>query len=303
MRFCAQSVGWHCDWCNCTPDQCTGKNPGPNGPATLCNACGSRFRGGATGPPVTTEDGRYLCEGCGRSLLSLAALATHRRRCDGGNWRCSWCNCSYDDCLGRNPGPDGPATLCGACGSRFRGGATGPPATNAEGNFLCEDCGKALETMSGLGAHRRFCDGLMSLGDLYFALDEFPFEDEADSRGLAANLAKSGCGGGGGGGSGGSGGADLSNGAVQMGPWAPSLAPLLPQAPEFTQAALATWDLACHVALRVEVRISECEGGGAAWVQGRPGSRSPGEFQHQQISVMSLGDPTSSPIGPLLLFF
>ena len=74
--------------------------------------------------------------------MSIVALASHSRRCDGGNWRCKWCECKADECSGKNPGPDGPATLCGACGARYRGGATGPPPTNAEGNFLCEDCGE-----------------------------------------------------------------------------------------------------------------------------------------------------------------
>ena len=139
QRFC-DGGKWRCNWCKCDSSQCSGKTPGPDGPATLCAACGSRYRSGATGPPVQNEDGHYVCE-CGRTLATIVALASHKRRCDGGNWRCDWCCCTIEQCSGKNPGPNGPATLCGACGSRYRSGAMGPPPTDENGWFICEDCG------------------------------------------------------------------------------------------------------------------------------------------------------------------
>ncbi|KAJ8603590.1 hypothetical protein CTAYLR_004836 [Chrysophaeum taylorii] len=157
-RFC-DGGQWRCDWCKCSAAQCSGKNPGPRGPATLCGACGSRYRAGHTGPPRTTRDGKFVCETCGKLLDSIGALGGHRRFCDGGQWRCAWCRCSAAQCSGKNPGPDGPATLCGACGSRYRAGHSGPPRQDKAGKYVCEACGKALESIVALGGHRRFCDG------------------------------------------------------------------------------------------------------------------------------------------------
>lgn len=157
-RFC-DGGAWRCDWCKCTAAQCSGKNPGPRGPATLCGACGSRYRAGHTGPPRTTLDGKFVCETCGKLLDSIGALGGHRRFCDGGQWRCAWCKCTAAQCSGKNPGPDGPATLCGACGSRYRAGHSGPPRQDEAGKYVCEACGKLLESIVALGGHRRFCDG------------------------------------------------------------------------------------------------------------------------------------------------
>lgn len=155
-RFC-DGGAWRCDWCKCTATECSGKNPGPRGPATLCGACGSRYRAGHTGPP-TIKDGKFECDACGKLMDSIGALGGHRRFCDGGSWRCAWCKCTATECSGKNPGPDGPATLCGACGSRYRAGHTGPPKRDGD-KFICGDCGKALDSMIALGGHRRFCPG------------------------------------------------------------------------------------------------------------------------------------------------
>ncbi|KAH8098695.1 hypothetical protein JL720_1655 [Aureococcus anophagefferens] len=155
-RFC-DAGSWRCDWCECTALEAGGKNPGPRGAATLCGPCGGRYRGGATGPPTKTADGKYLCDHCGRSHDTLGSLASHARRCDGGHWRCDWCKIT--DVKGKNPGPRGPATLCGPCGSRYRGGATGPPTVDAAGKFVCDACGQKYDTLAGLSGHARFCVG------------------------------------------------------------------------------------------------------------------------------------------------
>ena len=78
------------------------------------------------------------------------AAGSHRRHCDGGTWRCGWCGASSKDSGHRkNPGPKGPATLCGPCGGRYRQGATGPPKRDAEGNFLCDSCDAKFPTNFG----------------------------------------------------------------------------------------------------------------------------------------------------------
>ena len=155
-RFC-DGGAWRCDWCKCTATECSGKNPGPRGPATLCGACGGRYRAGHSGPPARSEDGKFTCDTCDKLLDSIVALGVHKRFCDGGKWRCRWCQCRADECSGKNPGPDGPATLCGACGSRYRSGHVGPPQRTPDGKFICDDCGKHLDSMIALGGHRRFC--------------------------------------------------------------------------------------------------------------------------------------------------
>jgi hypothetical protein len=54
----------------------------------------------------------------------------------------------------------GPKTLCSACGSRYRNGHTAPPQKDENGHYICDDCGKTFDTISGLGGHKRFCEKL-----------------------------------------------------------------------------------------------------------------------------------------------
>lgn len=150
---------WRCSWCECKAEETSGKGPGPEGKSQLCSLCSARWRSGHTGPPPTDADGRYPCEGCGRTFEEYRALSVHHRNCDGGTWRCNWCNCKAEETSGKSPGPDGPRTLCGACASRYRAGHTGPPPKNAEGKYLCEKCDRAFDNISSLGGHSRFCDG------------------------------------------------------------------------------------------------------------------------------------------------
>lgn len=147
-------------FCSCKAEDTTGKGPGPDGNATLCAVCTSRWRAGHTGPPVQNEDGRYPCERCGRTFETFSALGVHGRNCDGGSWRCAWCSIKADASGGKSPGPDGPRTLCSNCGGRYRSGATGPAKADAFGLYPCEFCGKQFETIAGLGGHRRFCSAL-----------------------------------------------------------------------------------------------------------------------------------------------
>ena len=150
---------WRCGWCVCSIEETSGKSPGPQGPGTLCSTCSSRWKSGHTGPPERNEDGRYPCDKCERTFETFAALGVHSRNCDGGNWRCNWCKCSAQETSGKSPGPDGPRTLCGACASRYRAGATGPPVKDADGKYPCERCGRQFDTIPSLGGHNRFCDG------------------------------------------------------------------------------------------------------------------------------------------------
>ncbi|KAH8067270.1 hypothetical protein JL721_7678 [Aureococcus anophagefferens] len=127
-----------------------------SGHRRFCDGGKWRCACGATGPPTKTADGKYLCDHCGRSHDTLGSLASHARRCDGGHWRCDWCKIT--DVKGKNPGPRGPATLCGPCGSRYRGGATGPPTVDAAGKFVCDACGQKYDTLAGLSGHAASAD-------------------------------------------------------------------------------------------------------------------------------------------------
>ena len=150
---------WKCGWCGCKEADTSGRSPGPRGPATLCCACGSRFRGGHT-KMVDLVDGKYQCEKCQKLFETLLGLGSHKRTCDGGKWECEWCQISSTKAHAKSPGPNGPCTLCSTCGSRFRNGAKGPPKRNAEGKFVCEmGCGRLFETIAGVSSHRRTCKG------------------------------------------------------------------------------------------------------------------------------------------------
>jgi len=149
---------WACAWCRCSAGETSGKGPGPDGKQTLCSVCSARFRAGHSGPPAKTEAGLFVCERCERTFETFAARGIHMRRCDGGAWRCGWCESKYEAKSGKGPGPEGPGTLCSACSARFRSGATGPPQVDAAGKYLC-DCGRTFETIGALGVHKRHCDG------------------------------------------------------------------------------------------------------------------------------------------------
>ena len=108
------------------------------------------------------EDGQYVCPDCKRTFATVGAIGGHRRFCDGGAWRCAWCDCKTGECNGKGPGPDGAKTLCSPCSARFRNGHTGPPTrtTDEDGSshFVCEGCAKKFESIGALGGHKRFCD-------------------------------------------------------------------------------------------------------------------------------------------------
>jgi len=99
---------WKCQWCHVLEQASGGKCPGPAGPKTLCSACGSRFRNGHTSFPTKDADGRLNCPMCDKRFDSMISLGGHRRFCDGGAWRCAWCDCTHDESGGKSPGPGGP---------------------------------------------------------------------------------------------------------------------------------------------------------------------------------------------------
>jgi hypothetical protein len=156
IRGCTGGT-WRCEWCAADEKQSRGKSPGPNGPRTLCSKCGSRFRNGQKARIERDDEGRLICDRCHKTFDSLIRLSGHKRFCDGGTWRCEWCDVDDGDAGGKGQGPTGPRTLCSICASRFRGGHTAPPPRDSDGRFFCEDCEKRFDTVSGLGSHRRFC--------------------------------------------------------------------------------------------------------------------------------------------------
>ena len=103
---------WRCAWCACKAHETSGKSPGPDGPRTLCSACASRYRAGHAGPPKVNESGRFACDKCDKTFDSMASLGGHKRFCDGGAWRCAWCDCSANESSGKGPGPEGGKMLC-----------------------------------------------------------------------------------------------------------------------------------------------------------------------------------------------
>jgi hypothetical protein len=148
--------GWRCRWCLCRSASPSTRAAGPDGSGTLCADCGSRFRQGVKGPPGALE-GKYACPRCGKEFDSLVGLGGHHRFCDGGLWRCAWCECQASEAQGKAAGPDGAATLCSACGVRFRDGALGPPLQDRDGRYVCDHCNGRFETLAGVSYHRHSC--------------------------------------------------------------------------------------------------------------------------------------------------
>lgn len=157
-RFCDGGM-WRCAWCHLSGQECGNKSIGPDGPATLCTSCSQRWKSGHSGPPPKDETGRFVCEECARTFDTISGLGSHRARCDGGVWRCEWCNADYASTTGKGPGPNGAKTLCSACSARFRGGASGPPTTNDQGKFVCGSCERTFDTLPAVSSHKRRCDG------------------------------------------------------------------------------------------------------------------------------------------------
>jgi hypothetical protein len=159
-RFCeGRAVAWACEWCNCSEEETNHRATGPNGIKTLCSACNQRWRHGADGMPEQNDKGEFLCATCGRGFPTMNALGPHRRFCDGGAWRCAWCECNAEETTGKGPGPDGGKMLCSTCSARWRSGHTGPPPTDTDGRYPCERCERSFETFRALGVHSRDCDG------------------------------------------------------------------------------------------------------------------------------------------------
>jgi len=159
------SRDWACGWCKVPQSDATGKGPGPDGPATLCKKCNSRFRTEQTGPALqlpANADGKYECDRCDRTFASAGAVQTHRRSCAGRDWACGWCKATQSDATGKGRGPDGPATLCLKCSSRFGKGHTGPAPqlpTNADGKYECDRCDRTFANASAVQTHCRSCAG------------------------------------------------------------------------------------------------------------------------------------------------
>jgi len=147
---------WTCEWCEIGEDKAQGKSRGPNGSGTLCNLCASRYRSGATGPPRTDADGRFLCELCEAPFDTLAGLGSHNKHCTSGDWECNWCHTSETKTRWR--GPDGPCTLCDECSARYKSTQVVKVVKpNRAGKYVCDGCAKVFDSLAGLGGHRRFC--------------------------------------------------------------------------------------------------------------------------------------------------
>ncbi|CAM0902773.1 unnamed protein product [Alopecurus aequalis] len=117
---------------------------GPDGPSTLCSACGRRFLNGFLLDPNPHRRGRpstkgrpcihcgsemvpkwrqgadgpgTLCSACGQRFLKGPLLYPNPRRASIKGRRCM--HCASEKTSRWSRGPDGPATLCNKCGKRF----------------------------------------------------------------------------------------------------------------------------------------------------------------------------------------
>ena len=64
----------------------------------------------------------WQCAKCDTAYATRGGIALHhsKRKCDGGTWRCDWCECEAGASGGKSPGPKGASTLCSVCASRYR---------------------------------------------------------------------------------------------------------------------------------------------------------------------------------------
>lgn len=153
---------WRCEWCDIDSIKARAKSPGPNGPCTLCSACGSRFRNGAKGPPKRDVDGKYICEaGCGRLFDTVSGVSSHRRTCKGGDWRCQWCGCRESATCERAPGPDNPRQLCLLCSNLCRSGAPAPLRPRGlSGPYVCRICLRSCANVTIFHDHNQLCSNV-----------------------------------------------------------------------------------------------------------------------------------------------
>eukprot|EP00039_Didymoeca_costata_P008817 m.116845 g.116845 ORF g.116845 m.116845 type:complete len:1829 (+) comp14242_c1_seq1:380-5866(+) len=158
-RYCFGAV-WACEWCGSKEKQAAKtKGAGPNGQKTLCSSCASRYKSGRMGPPAKDVDGNYVCV-CGWKSKQLRGLLSHERTCRGGLWECTWCKINEFQAKGKTTGPDGPSTLCGSCGLRFRKGyIVCPPQDGKDKKYYCEACGWKGDSMRAVCVHQRDCTG------------------------------------------------------------------------------------------------------------------------------------------------
>ena len=115
-RFC-DGGKWSCDWCGCKRLETSGRAPGPKGPRRSVRPAAADSRRRQVGTLKMPGDGQVQVRRRGSLFDSIGALSGHRRFCDGGSWRCDWCSCTISEGgQPEEPGPKGPATLCGPCG-------------------------------------------------------------------------------------------------------------------------------------------------------------------------------------------
>ena len=100
---CPKDESWECDLCG--KRKTLHRMPGPDGPDTLCNACGTRFARGQSSALALDATG----DGDGAFAV-------------GDGWECDLCGRGGVDEAQRRDGPDGPGTVCEPCGSRFAKG-------------------------------------------------------------------------------------------------------------------------------------------------------------------------------------
>ena len=114
---------------------------------------------------LPNADGKYECELCDRIFETIAALGVHRRSCDGGAWRCAWCEVSADQAQGKSPGPDGAGrTIFHANpGHGTDTESKSPPIGRASGTVRrSEDGGRTWEAAVDINGHEGYSYSCLS---------------------------------------------------------------------------------------------------------------------------------------------
>ncbi|RHN53393.1 putative transcription factor C2C2-GATA family [Medicago truncatula] len=157
------TIGRQCH--HCGADNTPLWRTGPGGPKTLCNACGVRYRSGRLVPEYRPAKSPTFCNNVHsnshRKVVEIILSKPHLGISDTWNRQFTWkqpsnntskeqskktstigrkCHhCGADNTPQWRVGPDGPKTLCNACGVRYRSGRLVPEYRPANSPTFCSN--------------------------------------------------------------------------------------------------------------------------------------------------------------------
>ena len=113
--------GWECAWCTDFA-AAADRRVGPDGPSSLCVACGSSFEDGPEGGTAASagDEAAQTSAGKGsKSGLRLQPASGSEPEPEPEEaWECHWCT-EHEEYEDRRSGPDGPSTLCRTCAAEL----------------------------------------------------------------------------------------------------------------------------------------------------------------------------------------